>query len=257
MIKFFRKIRQKLLSENKVSKYFLYAIGEIFLVVIGILIALQINNWNQYKKQEKKKIEITKSLILELNDVLKYTQKQVKLLDNRISLFTKVIHEWETLNPQTLSEFDLKRYNFGIHTATLIKYSPKTDYYNSLIGSGEIKFIPDSLSVKLNHVYNKERKGLITYVNQEVDLHLMIAGVVAKNHSKVFLTAKVTDNRLNSLDDVSIINFLNSIKTDGELKSLIIRNLTIIKWKEHLISERIIPELNALKKSLESNKKIQ
>ena len=47
MIKFFRKIRQKLLSEDKFRKYLLYAIGEIILVVIGILIALQINNWNQ------------------------------------------------------------------------------------------------------------------------------------------------------------------------------------------------------------------
>jgi len=46
MIKFFRHIRQRLLSENKFSKYLLYAIGEILLVVIGILIALSINNWN-------------------------------------------------------------------------------------------------------------------------------------------------------------------------------------------------------------------
>ena len=47
MIKFFRKIRQNLLSEGKSRKYFKYAIGEIVLVVIGILIALQINNWNE------------------------------------------------------------------------------------------------------------------------------------------------------------------------------------------------------------------
>ena len=50
MIKFFRKIRQNLLMENKTSKYFKYAIGEIVLVVIGILIALQINNWNEERK---------------------------------------------------------------------------------------------------------------------------------------------------------------------------------------------------------------
>ena len=50
MIKFFRKIRQRLLTENKFSKYLLYAIGEIILVVIGILIALQINNWNEGRK---------------------------------------------------------------------------------------------------------------------------------------------------------------------------------------------------------------
>ena len=54
MIKFFRKIRQKLLSENKFSKYLLYAIGEIVLVVIGILIALQINNWNEGRKEFRK-----------------------------------------------------------------------------------------------------------------------------------------------------------------------------------------------------------
>ena len=50
MIKFFRKIRQRLLTENKFSKYLIYAIGEIILVVIGILIALQINNWNENRK---------------------------------------------------------------------------------------------------------------------------------------------------------------------------------------------------------------
>ena len=47
MIKFFKKIRQNLLMENKTGKYLKYAIGEIVLVVIGILIALGINNWNQ------------------------------------------------------------------------------------------------------------------------------------------------------------------------------------------------------------------
>jgi hypothetical protein len=53
MIKFFRKIRQRLLSENKFSKYLLYAIGEIVLVVIGILIALAVNNWNQDNKEQR------------------------------------------------------------------------------------------------------------------------------------------------------------------------------------------------------------
>ena len=50
MIKFFRKIRQNLLMENKTGKYFKYAIGEIILVMIGILLALQVNNWNNENK---------------------------------------------------------------------------------------------------------------------------------------------------------------------------------------------------------------
>ncbi|MBO3115440.1 hypothetical protein J4050_01695 [Winogradskyella sp. DF17] len=62
MIKFFRKIRYTLLNENKTGKYIKYAIGEIILVVIGILIALQINNWNQSRKEAKQEQLILKKL---------------------------------------------------------------------------------------------------------------------------------------------------------------------------------------------------
>jgi len=72
MIKFFRKIRQRMLTENKFGKYLIYAIGEIILVVIGILIALQINNWNEGQKQRQEEIEILKevksALIYDLNN---------------------------------------------------------------------------------------------------------------------------------------------------------------------------------------------
>ncbi|WP_348719101.1 DUF6090 family protein [uncultured Algoriphagus sp.] len=53
MISFFRKIRQKLLTQNRVTRYLIYAFGEIFLVVIGILIALQVNNWKEKRKNLK------------------------------------------------------------------------------------------------------------------------------------------------------------------------------------------------------------
>ncbi|MDA9089574.1 DUF6090 family protein [Maribacter arcticus] len=53
MIKFFRTILQNLLNEGKTTKYFKYAIGEIVLVVIGILIALSINNWNDARKESR------------------------------------------------------------------------------------------------------------------------------------------------------------------------------------------------------------
>ena len=67
MIKFLRKLRKRMLTENKFSKYLLYAIGEIVLVVIGILIALQVNNRNisriNIEKQNKTLDLIQKSLI--------------------------------------------------------------------------------------------------------------------------------------------------------------------------------------------------
>ena len=56
MLKFFRQVRQKLLKENRFSSYALYAIGEILLVVIGILIALQINNWNETRKDRNSEL---------------------------------------------------------------------------------------------------------------------------------------------------------------------------------------------------------
>ena len=67
MIKFFRKIRQNLLLEGKTSRYIKYAIGEIVLVVIGILIALQINNWNENRKDTIEEQAILESLFLNLS----------------------------------------------------------------------------------------------------------------------------------------------------------------------------------------------
>lgn len=58
MIKFFRKIRFRLMSENKTGKYLKYALGEIILVMIGILLALQVNNWNEHKKETKQEREL-------------------------------------------------------------------------------------------------------------------------------------------------------------------------------------------------------
>ena len=75
MIKFFRKIRQKLLNENKFSKYLIYAIGEIILVVIGILIALQINNRNEDRKTRVEEMEYINSYLIDLEKVEYYLSK--------------------------------------------------------------------------------------------------------------------------------------------------------------------------------------
>ena len=66
MIKFFRKIRYELMNQNKTAKYFKYAIGEIVLVVIGILIALQINTWNENRKNKELEKQYLNSLIIDL-----------------------------------------------------------------------------------------------------------------------------------------------------------------------------------------------
>ena len=84
MIKFFRRIRQNLLSEGKTGKYFKYAIGEIVLVVIGILIALQINNWNEQRKDR------TKEHIL-LNQLREDYQANLMQLEEKMATREKII----------------------------------------------------------------------------------------------------------------------------------------------------------------------
>lgn len=86
MIKFFRKIRQQLLIENKISKYLLYAIGEIILVVIGILIALQINTWNENKKLRKQE----QIYLINLKDDI---NTQINMLDIYIDFEDIIIDE--------------------------------------------------------------------------------------------------------------------------------------------------------------------
>ena len=89
MIKYFRKIRQQLLTQNRFSKYLLYAVGEILLVMVGILLALQVNNWNEDKKLKVKKEsyktslieDISKDTIQLINDI-NYVQKDYENLNN-------------------------------------------------------------------------------------------------------------------------------------------------------------------------------
>ena len=100
-MRIFNKIRQKLLSESKFKRYFFYAIGEIVLVVIGILIALQINNWNQDRKDENALKEYlvkikshTKEDLRKLDTITKYRSQLAALCKKaRISILDKTEDE--------------------------------------------------------------------------------------------------------------------------------------------------------------------
>ena len=70
MLRFFRQIRQRLLTDNKFSKYLLYAIGEILLVVIGILIALQIDNWNEANKEKAFEQKVLREMLMDVKEDL-------------------------------------------------------------------------------------------------------------------------------------------------------------------------------------------
>jgi len=99
MLRFFRQLRQRLLTDNKFSKYLLYAIGEILLVVIGILIALQVDNWNESNRKDllfKDSIEqISHSLESDVAEFKRISDG----LTNQIKLIDKVLLQPDTFSP--------------------------------------------------------------------------------------------------------------------------------------------------------------
>jgi len=84
MITFFRRIRQNLMSENRVSKYLIYALGEILLVVIGILIALQINNWNEFRKERELERVLLNGIYKSLVQDTIYLQREIGSYDRQL-----------------------------------------------------------------------------------------------------------------------------------------------------------------------------
>ncbi|SDB19815.1 hypothetical protein SAMN03097699_0050 [Flavobacteriaceae bacterium MAR_2010_188] len=102
MIKFFRKIRYKLMESGKKGKYLKYAIGEIFLVVIGILIALQINNWNEERKDRNKLLNIYKHIYSDIENDIKELEANLNFFNEKKSIFEKVVQD--SITPELLDQ---------------------------------------------------------------------------------------------------------------------------------------------------------
>ena len=103
MIKFFRKIRHRLLTENKFSKYLLYAIGEIILVVIGILLALQINTWNNNKIEKRKEhislLQLKEGLKTD-RDLLEYELEKAEQAQQKVKQAQELLEKAQQASPE-------------------------------------------------------------------------------------------------------------------------------------------------------------
>ena len=147
MIKFFQKIRLQLLDKNKFSKYLLYAIGEIILVVIGILIALSINNWNQIQKKNKLRVSYQKSLVndltndtLMLRDLIVKNQMEIGILRSQQDRILGIKTPIDTLIQIARNEFDPE-------LNTRFQYNRNT--FNTLIATGNIDLFDEDVNEKL------------------------------------------------------------------------------------------------------------
>ena len=97
MIKFFRKIRRKILDEGSLKRYIIYAIGEIILVVIGILIAVQLNNWNQERIRNAELEVLLDKVEEDLIQNIKATSDAIEIYYINDSLTRKIINEEVTI----------------------------------------------------------------------------------------------------------------------------------------------------------------
>lgn len=151
MLTLFRKIRQKLLTQNKVTQYLIYAVGEIFLVVIGILIALQINNWNEENKAKALMITNIKSIsedikadLIEIQKANQYLRRQVVAAQNIIP----VLESKDRVITDSLG-FIL---DFNSFTTTPI-ISDRANTWDFLNSSGIVSEFPDAQLLKLVQDY--------------------------------------------------------------------------------------------------------
>ena len=204
MIKFFRNIRQKAFSENKFGKYLTYAIGEIILVVIGILIALGINNWNENRKQHANDLEFLQSLRNEI--VLDSTSiaNRIRFYHNINSDIEKTIQMIDTAT--VLSSANRKMISKTIEmTEVLLPTYKNLDRNGGMLTSGALKRIsPELNNSYLNYLDNfkfsydlgnKMTNSLNESINAElytnVDLNFTKPG---ENHI-LFDLASVQNNR--------------------------------------------------------------
>lgn len=176
MIKFFRNIRQKSLSENKFSKYLIYAIGEIILVVIGILIALWINNENEERIYENKAEVILKEIQRDLKKDIESSKKVVNTFITRDSIARLLL--WNKLTPHEMFGFLDKSKPFEII------YYPMT-YKTSNNGYVNFNRNLDNMPTKYNAISNDLK---VLYDTRRVDVldnNARIKSTVLENLDKV------------------------------------------------------------------------
>ena len=152
MIKFFRNIRQTLIKENKVSNYLLYAIGEIVLVVIGILIALQVNNWNESRKLESTEREFFQGVKSDLLQDKAYMNLIIEKANKKIDAYNLFSEDLPNLYDTNRPKLDSL---LNIYFDTGATFYPISGSFNSALSSNEFNtFKNKSLKMMVIKLYN-------------------------------------------------------------------------------------------------------
>lgn len=206
MIRFFRNIRQKLAAENKVMQYLRYAIGEILLVVIGILIALQVNNWNEGRKDKLEVEKVLENLESEFQENLRNLNDVILKLDTVILANKKI---FDLFNQQN-EKYSGSQIDSLLYPALLSPNWRPTDYVlNDLKNSGRLSKLSNLMLKRL--LFNWSRFiGELNEVQEKVE---------TTNNSLIEFIK--TNGSLRNIDRfLNYIENKKSVLSNGNLKLL-------------------------------------
>jgi len=214
MIKFFRNIRQHMIKENKVSNYLLYAIGEIVLVVIGILIALQINNWNETKKKHQTEINILSEIVLNLDIDLKNLNLKIEENNTYIRHNTKVLHHLQNEMPinDSLKRHYARLYGHGNFQPNTIGFDNLKSMGIEIIQNEDIRKAVSEL-YSLKYFYTVEDRRTVVRKFQELQLEAL------NNNLKITISREIAEP----------INF-NELQQNIPFQNTLLRNIGLLNW---------------------------
>jgi len=218
MINFFRKIRRQLANDNKPLKYLRYAIGEIVLVVIGILIALQVNNWNEERKEKIQEQRILVGLHNEFLDNHKVLSDRINLLNNSVDATTEVL---SLMGTKTIEQTN-KNIDSIIWKSMLFgNFNPSNSNILELIQSGRLNLVKnDTLKQRIYDWMQMLQDTNEDFKNQDLHGNVHLANYLNKNYSLKNL--QLTDERLevsesSKLFDLNSHNVFNDIQFENIL----------------------------------------
>ena len=232
MIKFFRHIRQNLLNEGKNTKYFKYAIGEILLVVIGILIALQINNWNENRKTYLEEKRILLSLKSDLLEAKKESGIQI-IKEQDISKSIQIVL---TDSPEREHYFNHPKADSLFYDSFLSLQTtvPVIQTYSDLKSSGKVSLITNQQVKKLLTKLENSMIDLRFQVNDNMSVQQINADRISLKYLDV---AQMLNDRKSKFKLTPINqNDYRSLLQNKEVVSTLALKLLVV---DNLVDERI------------------
>lgn len=238
MIKFFRHIRKTLLMENKTTKYLKYALGEILLVVIGILIALQVNNWNEKRKNLNTASQLKSRLITDITS-------DIESMENRLDFFESIrrfgfVVEEELIEPKAFTLEHQWQFIVDVfHISQLWDFAPVSTTYNEIQNSNLLGYVGSTeLSNQLSQYYIQAPIQLNQIVGGTAEYRDYVRSIIPIKmqeyiwehcySSELLGTQVIIKCQRPDSDPKSIESIYQSIRSDQNFKRLLTNRLSTI-----------------------------